>query len=202
VLLLLLPVASAWEAPADYRASLYEGLAARISDLVRIGRLEEAVELAERIEDHVGPSAQIAYELSLALRAQGEAADSRRWLDRTLERDPNHAGAHYDRGELRMLEGDVSGALQDFAAAARLRPDHWAGPFRLAHLAGKTGDARAFEQHLQEALRQGFDFRTVVEDPEWKRWSTDAALGPVLSRLISAYGDESVLEQLRAPAQR
>jgi serine/threonine-protein kinase len=42
--------------------------------------------------------------------------------------DPNNAEAHYTRGTIRQQNADAAGAIEDFSAALRLRPDH---PFAL-----------------------------------------------------------------------
>ena len=47
-----------------------------------------------------------------------------------------------------------------------------------------------------EALRHGFDFRTITSDPDWRAWARDPKLGRVLQRLIVVYSDEAIWEVL------
>ena len=138
----------------------------------------------------------VTYEIAYAWNRKGDVDQATRWYDRAIEADPRSAPARYDRGELRMLAGDVQGAAEDFTVAAEERPTHWVVHFRLAQVAGRTKDPDAFREHLTDALRHGFDFRTILEDEEWRAYAQDEELGAVLRRLIRAYSDERLWDQL------
>ncbi len=195
--LLLLSAALAAREPGDYRAAVFQGAARELEVLNGEGRFEDVLKLGERFTERVEPGAPVLYEMAYAANRMGRSRDALRLYDQALRLQPDLAVALYDRGELRLLQGDDAGALADFQAAALARPDHWAIHFRLAHLAGRRGDAAALDTHLVEALRVGFDFRTVVEDPDWKAWSRDPKLGPVIKRLLVVYSDEAIFEQLQ-----
>ncbi len=198
--LLAVAAARAELPPPDYREELGERAAADVAAMAADGDVDGAVRLARRFTREVAPLPAVLYEEGLALYRAGRTDAALRAYDRCLELDPNHAAARYDRGEIRLARGDLDGAREDFAVAAREAPDHWAVHFRLAHLAALDRDPRAFEAHLLDALRHGFDFRTIVDDPQWKAWARDPELGPVLERLIVVYSDEALLDRLRAPA--
>jgi tetratricopeptide (TPR) repeat protein len=178
-------------------------MAAAAEQVARIARergLAEAVAFAKRWERQVGADARLAYELGLASRLAGDGDAALDHLDRAVALDPSLASARYDRGEVLLADGALDRAETDFREVVRLAPDQWAGHFRLADVAGRRGDATAFEVHLLEALRHGFAFRDVVGDPRWSGYLADPALGPVVRRLVVVYQGEEVLEALeRAP---
>ena len=194
---LMVGAASAARPPTDYRAVVHRSAAAELEALNARGRFEDVRAFGDRFVDRVEPAALVLYEMAYAANRMGEVGPALRLYDRAITLDPELAVAFYDRGELHLIQGDVAQAQADFEAAARLRPDHWAVHFRLAHLAGRQGQAEAFETHLLDALRHGFDFRTVMSDPDWEEWARDPTLGRVLRRLIVVYSDESLYEQLR-----
>ena len=193
----LASLARAARVPPDYREALGEGWARQIEALARKGRVEEAVALGERLSSAVEPLPAVEYELGLIANQLGDAAAALTHYGRAIEARPDFAAPRYDRGELLLLGGDLDAAAADFAVVARVRPEHWAAHFRLAHVAAARGDPAGLERHLLEALRHGFDFRAVLEDPSWQRWARDPAMGPVIGRLIGAYSDERLLEELR-----
>lgn len=195
--LLLAGAALAARPPADYREVVHRSAAAELEALNARGQFEAVRSFGDRFVSRVEPAALVIYEMAYAANRMGEVLPALRLYDRAIALDPELAVAFYDRGELHLLQGDVETATADFEAAARLRPDHWAVHFRLAHLAGRQGQAQAFETHLLDALRHGFGFRTVLSDPDWQAWARDPTLGRVLRRLIVVYSDETLYDQLR-----
>lgn len=194
-LALMLP-AQAVRPPTDFREVVHRSAAAELEALNARGDFAAVREHGQRFLDRVEPSARVLYEMAYAANRQGERRAALGLYDRAIEQDDELAVAFYDRGELHLLEDDVAAARADFEAAARLRPDHWAVHFRLAHLAGRQGDPEAFDAHLMAALRHGFDFRTVVQDPDWRRWAAHPELGRVLRRLIVVYSDEALYDAM------
>ncbi len=180
--------------PPDYLAEVSQRAAATLETMNMQGLHEDAVAWGASFQSHIAKSADVTYEVAFALNAMGKPAEARKQYRRVLKLDPLHAAAWYDLGELYLLDGDFKAARNAFEQATRLRPDHWVGHFRLAEIAGISGDADAFNTHLKDALREGFSFRTVVDDPRWRTFFTDEELGDVIRRLITVYGDESLLE--------
>ncbi len=187
--------------PPDYRDTLMAAAADEVSRLARQEGLGPATTFAKTWERQIGPDARLAYELGLASRLAGEPDDARRWLDRAVTLDPTLVAARYDRGEVLLSADDLDGAEADFREVVRLAPDQWAGHFRLADVAGRRRDAPAFEQHLLDALRHGFSFRSVVGDPRWHGYLGDAELGPIVRRLVVVYQDGAVLDALERPPE-
>ena len=185
--------------PPDYRAEVIRRAVRELEALQAAGDLDAVVSAGERFQRAVEPAADLAYEVALAENRRGRPTAAMARYDAVIQLDPAHAAARYDRGELHLARGDDAAAQVDFQAAAAARPDHWAVHFRLAQLSGRARDARSFEAHLTEALRHGFTFRTIRDDPTWRAWMRDPVLGSVLARLIVVYDDESVIEDLRGP---
>jgi tetratricopeptide (TPR) repeat protein len=200
-MLLPLALAAAEVPPPDYRDALMEAAAAQVAVLAKDEGLDAARDFAKKWERTVGEDARVAYEVGLAARLSGEQGLARDELDRALKLDPALVTARYDRGEMLLSAGDLEGAAEDFRAVVAARPEHWAGHFRLADLAARNKDVRAFEAHLLDALRNGFAVRDVARDPRWHGYLADAELGPVLRRLVIVYQDESVLDALEAPME-
>lgn len=182
--------------PRDYREALAARAASSIEALNASGRYEEAVQLGRRWQQGVEPSGAVSYEVAFAYNRMARLEDAIETYAEAIRLDPGNAAAHYDRGEILLALGRVDDAAADLQAAAALRPDHWAVHFRLAELAGRRGDAAAFEAHLTDALRNGFAFEVALQDPRWRGWFRDPALGPVLVKLVTLYGDERILEGL------
>lgn len=187
--------------PPDYAEALSRSAAAEVERLAAEQGMEAAVRFAERWASRVGPDADVYYEVGLAWRLAGDERRARTALDRALELDPAHLGALYDRGEVRLNAGDLAGAESDFREVVRLAPERWAGHFRLADLAARHGDPAAFERHLMDALRRGFELRAVVGDPRWSAYLADARLGPILRRLVVVYQGDEVLRSLETPPE-
>ena len=197
VLALATGSAHALRPPPDYRQELHQAAAAQIELLAAQGRVEEAEDLGARFLRRVEPSAAVHYELGLLQNRLGDLDGALRHYSAAIALDPDHVAARYDRGELLLVRGQVEEARADLERAAALRPDHWVVHFRLAELAGERGDLDGMEAHLMEALRHGFPLGTLVQDATWRRWAADPERGPILSRIIVVYGDESLLDALR-----
>lgn len=199
LLLFVLADALATRRPRDYPASLDERTARQVEALVNEGKLDEAVALGRGHVKALGPSVDVLYEWGVALNAQGELRAAQARYDEVLAIDPEHAAARYDRAELHLSAGRLDEAAADLAVALKQRPDHWAVHFRLAEVAGLRADPHAFEVALLDALRHGFDLRALPEYPRWRVFLADPQVGPVLERVVMVYGDERVLDQMRAP---
>ena len=183
--------------PPDYRASLHQAAAAQVEGLARQRSPEEALDFGKQFIRRVEPAAMVLYEMGLLQYQLGESNAALKYYDQAIALDPNLATARYDRAEIRLAQGDLNGAREDLQRAADVRSDHWVIHFRLAEIAGHERDAAAMDRHLFQALRHGFDFRTIVEDPTWRTWSRDPLLGPIIARFIIVYSDEQILQKLR-----
>ena len=184
----------------DYRAELIADEARALEQLNAALRFDEAVKRAKAFQEDVTVGGRISYELAFAYRALGEISASHRALEDAVDLNPALSFAWYDLGELALLDDDRRQAERAFAEAARLRPDHWAGFFRLAELAAADGDAQRFDALLAKAIRNGFDLRTVADDPRWKAWYADATLGEPLRRYLTVYWRDEVRRTFEAPA--
>ena len=173
----------------DYRDTLGGRLSAPLAQLNEAGQYRDAIKLAGRLGRAVGRMAAISYEAGYAHNQLGEFDVALRHYDAALKRDPDMVAARYDRGELRLLRNDLEEAADDFLDVVRLKPAHWGGHFRLAHIAGLTQDPVLFERHLMAAIRHGFDLEKVIGDPDWGRFVAHSDLRPVLRKVVVLYGN-------------
>jgi tetratricopeptide (TPR) repeat protein len=192
LVLFLVGVASAAPELDDYRSVLGSDLAEQVAGLNRVGRYRDAIKLAGRIHRGVARLAPVSYEAGYAHYRLGELSAAVRQYDAALRRDPSLAMAHYDRGEIHLSEGRIDDAAADFAAVIRLSPNHWAGHFRLAHLAGLAGESELFEEHLMTAIKNGFDLDTVTADPDWIGFTQHNLIRPVLRKIAVLSGSDSL----------
>ncbi len=192
----LLLAASASAAPdlPDYRDTLGKRLSEPLAQLNQAGQYREAIKRAGRLGRAVGRLAAVSYEAGYAHNQLGEFDVALRHYDAALKRDPDLVAARYDRGEIHLVRGELDAAGEDFLDVVRLKPAHWGGHFRLAHLAALASDASLFEHHLMAALRHGFDLEMVINDPNWNRFVSDPELRPVLRKLVVLYGNARLNE--------
>lgn len=190
---LVMPTLAAVQ-PPDYGRVLVRERAAVLEAMNAQGRHAEVVESGERFQEDLLPAAAVEYEVAFAWNALGEGDRARRHYHRAVDLDPGDAASWYDLGEILLRAQELDAAADAFGRAAALRPDHWAGPFRLAEIAARRRQPELFEQHLRDALRAGFSFRVVLGDANWLGYYRDPALQDVLRRLVTVYSDERLLE--------
>ncbi|MBN1335308.1 MAG: tetratricopeptide repeat protein [Deltaproteobacteria bacterium] len=196
---LLLPAARAARVPPDYGDEIVRKAAAVAGRLNQDGRHAEAAEWGSEFQRHVVRGGAVEYEVGLAWYRLGRIERAERHYRRTLREDPAYAAAWYDLGEIQLARWDLDEAEEAFTQAARLRPDHWAGFFRLAEVAARRGDATGFEVHLRDALASGFSFRVILGDPNWVEYYRNPALAEVIRRLVTVYSDERLLQVFEVP---
>lgn len=194
--MLWIGVADAARAPTDYRTTLGKDVAAQASKLNAQGKFKEVVALVERFEDAVEPLPPLSYEAGYALNRMGQTEAALVHYSAAIAKNPDLASARYDRGEIYLSQSRWREARADFEVVIRVEPGHWAGHFRMAHLAGVAGDPVAMEKHLTDAIRTGFDLSVVTGDSTWRGFAKDPELGAVLRKIIILYTDESLLQQL------
>ncbi len=201
---LVLVSAALAELPApDYRAALLDRIEHETDRLLENGEPEQALAHIREFRAEVADDPRLAYEEALVLRHLDRTREAAKLLALVLQRDPSLAAAWYDLGEIHLSKNALKKAEEAFTQASSLTADHpqgWAGPYRLAEIAGFREDPEAFAGHLQEALRRGFSFqRTVAGDPRWGQFLENPALAAVLRQLTTVYGEEEVLESWSIP---
>ena len=139
------------------------------------------------------------YEAALARNRAGEIRQAIQSYTRVLDLDPNHVGALYDRGELLLVAGadsDRVAARRDLEQAEKLRPDHWAVPYRLALLAAQDQNPSEMTNALSRALSNGMDLDLLATDPAWDTVLRQAQTGPILLRFARTYGSDALVQDL------
>lgn len=186
--------------PPDYRAALSAEVEAEADRLLNEGRAEEARDFVHAFRREVADDARLIYEEGLIRNLLGEPKEAEALYRTAVERDAGLAAAWYDLGGLLLLRGDDAGAEAALERASALTVEHkagWAAPLQLALIAARRQDARGMEQHLREALRRGLRFTDIAGHPEWTAILRDPALGPVLTELITVYGEGRLLDTWR-----
>jgi tetratricopeptide (TPR) repeat protein len=168
-------------------------LSKRVAVLNANHAYKEAIALANRIQRDVRPLAGVAYESGYAHNQLGRVDAALTAYGTAIDLDPKMAAARYDRGEIYISLGRWTDARADFIMVVAEQPNHWAGHFRLAHVAGALGDASGLERHLTEAIRHGFDLTVMAQDPQWLGFAQTPALGVVLRKIIVLYGTDELL---------
>lgn len=192
------------ELPApDYRAALLDRVEHETDRLLENGEPEQALAHIREFRAEVADDPRLAYEEALVLRHLDRTREAEKLLTVVLQGDPTLAAAWYDLGEIHLSKNRLDKARDAFTQATVLTADHpqgWAGPYRLAEIAGFQEDPEAFEGHLQVALRRGFSFqRTVAGDPRWGAFLEIPALATILRQLMTVVGEEEVLESWSTP---
>ncbi|NOY26334.1 MAG: tetratricopeptide repeat protein [Oligoflexia bacterium] len=195
--LVLAGPARATRDPTDYRDSLQQAAAAGAQDLNAMGRFDQAIDLCREQVRAFGPSVEVLYEWALAYNALGQLDDAVKRYDQVIDLDPSNAAARYDRAEILLGQGKIDAAATDLAVAAKERPNHWAVHFRLAQVAGLRHDPVTFETELMAALSNGLDLRALGGYPAWQAFMKDPQIGPVLERVMTVYGDDETVRQLK-----
>jgi len=189
--------------PPNYEASLLEAAEVRTDHYLSKNRLKRAKRYIENFRQHVGDDARLTYEHGLTLRLLGETEAAKKLLNEAITKDPDLAQAWYDLGEVHLLLDEEQEALLSFQRASELSEEHpngWAAPFRLAELAGKSGQPAAFESWLEKAILRGFSFEATVRGTEtWGQFLEDPELGDIMKRLITVYENERLLDDWQAP---
>ncbi|MDP6932049.1 MAG: tetratricopeptide repeat protein [Myxococcota bacterium] len=196
----LVPASLAERDLQDYRAATLASAETRVEELNARGRYDQAKEFGLAFLDGVGESARLHYEVGHAFHRTGELQDAREQYDEAIRLEDSLAEAWYDRGEVSLLQEEYDDALHDFGVVVDLRPNHWAGYFRLAELAARATDLQEFERCLALALHHGFTFELILSDARWIGWAQEPEIGAVIERLASLSGQEQwLLKMLTEP---
>lgn len=134
--------------PRDNLAAL---LLSQARDAAMAGDSETVAALAQEALEHDMVAAEdpnadftVFSNMSEALRLLGRVQESVQAIDMAIERAPDHADVHWQRGRLLELAGDFSGAAGSYGDAAR-RPgaslDMALDRIRALAKSGRTGDA-------------------------------------------------------------
>ena len=190
----MISLASAKPALPDYRSVLDQDYGRALSSLNQSGRYRESIQIGGRIQRAVDRFPRVSYEIGYAHYQLGEHQAAVRNYDIALRQDPGLTMARYDRGEIHLHQGRLEQAKVDFMVVVAQTPSHWAGHFRMAHLAGLTLDAQSFEQHLMRSIQYGFELESVMSDPDWERFARHSSLRPVLRKIMVLYGSEAMRE--------
>ncbi|MFT4628184.1 MAG: tetratricopeptide (TPR) repeat protein [Myxococcota bacterium] len=167
-------------------------------------RVDDAIELAESFQRHVFADAGLTYLVALAQRYKGDEPAAAAGFRRALALDDAHDAAWHDLGELLLISGDFDDADAAFAHVTALRktgPNAWVGPWRQAEVAAHQRQVVAFEEHMRQALRRGFSFRTIAGLPNWKSFYADPVMRKSITKLVTVYGDPELLGTLEPTAE-
>lgn len=198
-LILLSTPALAEVPPPSYREALSVAAWHQVNDLIEAGKYEAAIDRAEAIEGQVLQSAGLAYLTGLSYRFLDRARPAERHLKRSIALDPTYSAPWGDLGELYLVQGRYDEARPCYEQVAALEAALPVGPRRLAELSAHQHDAEGFETHIREALRRGFTFRDIAGLPNWRTFYADPTLHDSIDKMVTVYGDPTILETLAPP---
>lgn len=90
--------------------------------LLGAGKLEDARLLFEGLVALNGKEPYFLLAAGAVAQRQERYEDAEHWYSRVLERDPGSAVAFANRGEVRIMRGDLEGAVPDLIEAVKLDP--------------------------------------------------------------------------------
>jgi tetratricopeptide (TPR) repeat protein len=175
---------------------------AEVDALLERGEARAAIDRAEAFQHTVVETAGLRYLTGLAWRRLDRDDRALAELERSVALDPEYAAPWYDLGEVHLVAGRWEEAARAFTEVARLVPDGPTAalaPLRLAEVAAHQGDAEGMETHLREALRRGLSLRELPRLAQWRAFYADPALRDGIEKMVTVYGDLSILVELRAP---
>jgi tetratricopeptide (TPR) repeat protein len=182
----------------SYRDSLIDRVIGEAEQRIAAGDAVSALNRLEAFRYEVTDSSRLMYETGLVHRILGNNNSSEPLFIAATVGDPTLAAAWYDLGEIYLIGGKLEDAMVVFSNAANLTEEHpngWAGPYRMAEVAGLLGDVVRFEQSLEQAIDRGFPLSDVIAgDENWGSFFEDRNLEDVMMRIISVYGFSSVLD--------
>ncbi len=138
-----------------------ERLIAEAMAAIRDRQWPKAEALLRRLARGKDVPPQVPYNLALVLRELGKPRQVGHWLGEAVRLKPDYAAAWFELGRCRLDEaGDMAGARDAFAEAARHDPtdaDAWRN---LARISARLGDHAA----ARDAWRQALAIRDDIED--------------------------------------
>jgi tetratricopeptide (TPR) repeat protein len=125
--------------------------------LYMIGDLERARAVAEEGLKAPHPGFYLSYLRALVLYRQSrnlwpEAVSS---LDQAIQNNPRFAPSYFLRGKIRMQQGTLDSALDDFTSAARLDPTYALPYYKMAQIFEQQGDHGRAEKARQKFIALG-----------------------------------------------
>lgn len=121
----------------------------------RRAQLQRARELFAVAVDRDPRRPEALHGLGLTLHFLGENRAALESLERAGALNPGDPYIRFDRGSLRMAQGDLEGAIRDFRAAWRLLPHNSRAAFSLAVAYGRKGDKQKSRQWWRRAVGAG-----------------------------------------------
>jgi tetratricopeptide (TPR) repeat protein len=118
------------------------------------GEVEEARRLLREAADTAG-DARAFVSLGLNYEKLGQVREAVHAYEKALALDPTDRQALSHHAELLAAEGNLPGALEDYAVLVRLEPEEPAYRLRQGELAIRAGDLRLAETTLKPVVRQG-----------------------------------------------
>jgi tetratricopeptide (TPR) repeat protein len=161
--------------------------------------LGRAIDLADDFQDRLFRDARLEYLTGLAWRLKGDDGRAQRRFESAVRLDDTRQDAWHDLGEVRLARGKFAAADEAFGKVTELVSDGnkaWIGPWRQAEVAAHRQDPATFEKHMKLALKRGFSFRQIRGLPNWQQFYADPIMRDPIRKLVTVYGEPSVLESL------
>lgn len=166
------------------------------------GNAEQALMTLSAFQTHVTDAPNLHALAARAHVALGDRDAAKQECATAVASDPNYTLAWFSLAELYSQDAQWSEADTAWENVQRLVPngaDADLAPRRRAEAAAYRGEAEAFETHLREAIRRGFNLTDVLASPEWRAFYADPALQDSVRKMMTVYAGPEALERLERP---
>jgi len=120
---------------------------------LQLSRYEQAENCFRKVLAQQPVHAQACYGLGLAVGAQGNALEATKYLNKSLEIQPDNPDVRVRLGALQQLLGEHHAALGQYRWALKQDPDHLEAHIRSGDLALNLGDLEKSEAAYRKALK-------------------------------------------------
>jgi len=125
----------------------------RASDLIKLKKLEEVLELMKEAASLLPSNALIAYDLGVTHARRGDNDKAIAALKRAIELNNNFPEALNNLGIALGTQGKYNDAIQSYKKAISLRPDYYAAHFNLGTMFLQKGRYDEALRSFEEALK-------------------------------------------------
>ena len=135
--------------------------------LVRLGKVQEAIDHYEQAL-RLKPDLAVAhYDLGIALAGQSKVQEAINHYEQALRIEPDYAEAHNNLGIALVRLGKMQEAIEQYQQALRIRPDYAEARYNLGNAWVRLGWLQEAIDNYEQALRIQPDFADACNNLAW-----------------------------------